>query len=64
MTTNSTNQGTLVSSKQLAMTGSGTLIVGGVAIAGPWILAGAAAVVILGAILIRASFRRRKDAGQ
>jgi hypothetical protein len=53
-----------MSSKQLAMTGSGTLVIGGVAIAGPWILAGAAAVVILGAILIRASFRRRKDAGQ
>lgn len=53
-----------MSSKQLAMTGSGSLIIGGVSIAGPWILAIALTVVVLGAIAIRISFRRRKDAGQ
>lgn len=53
-----------MSSKQLAMTGSGTLVIGGVAIAGPWIIAGAVVIVLLGALLIRASFRRRKGAGQ
>lgn len=53
-----------MSGKQLAMTGSGTLIVGGYAIAGPWILAGAAVLVLLGALAIRISFRRRQGAGQ
>lgn len=53
-----------MSGRQLALTGSGTLVIGGVSIAGPWILAAALAVVLLGAILIRVSFRRRKGAGQ
>lgn len=53
-----------MSGKQLAMTGSGTLIIGGVSIAGPWILAVAVGVVLIGALVIRLSFRRRKGAGQ
>jgi hypothetical protein len=53
-----------VSSKQLAMTGTGTLTIGGVALAGPWILAASIALVALGAILVRVAFRRRKAAHQ
>lgn len=53
-----------MSGKQLAMTGSGVITVGGVAIAGPWILAGAVVLVLLGAVAIRLSFRRRRGAGQ
>lgn len=55
---------THVSSKQLAMTGTGTLTIGGVALAGPWILAASIALVALGAILVRVAFRRRKAAHQ
>jgi hypothetical protein len=55
---------TTVSSKQLAMTGTGTLTIGGVALAGPWILAAALGIVIVGAILVRVAFRRRKQAHQ
>jgi hypothetical protein len=53
-----------VSSKQLAMTGAGTLTVGGLALTAPWLLAIAAGIVLIGAILIRAGFRRNKGAHQ
>lgn len=53
-----------MSSKQLAMTGTGTLTIGGVALAGPWILAAALGICIVGAILVRVAFRRRKTAHQ
>jgi hypothetical protein len=53
-----------MSSKQLAMTGTGTLTIGGIALAGPWILAASIGLVLIGAIIIRMSFRRRKAAHQ
>lgn len=52
------------SDKQLAMTGAGTLVIGGVAIANTWILVGAVALVITGAVLVRLVFRPRRGAGQ
>lgn len=53
-----------MSSKQLAMTGTGTLTIGGVALAGPWILAASLALVLVGAVLVRTMFRRRKAVHQ
>ncbi|MGW1890457.1 hypothetical protein ACWCP6_09335 [Streptomyces sp. NPDC002004] len=51
---------------QLARTGSaaGAIVVGGTVITGWWLLGVAAAVVCLGALLIRVGFRRNRSAGQ
>jgi hypothetical protein len=53
-----------VSSKQLAMTGAGTITIGGIAFASWSILLIAVGIVILGAVLIRVAFRRRRGPGQ
>ncbi|MFD4343447.1 hypothetical protein ACFWQ6_00955 [Streptomyces coelicoflavus] len=52
-------------SDQLARTGTaGTLVIGGVAVTGYYLLAIALAVVLAGALCIRLAFRHRLDAGQ
>ncbi|WP_435244918.1 hypothetical protein [Streptomyces tendae] len=52
-------------SDQLARTGTaGTLVIGGVAVTGYYLLAIALAVVLTGALCIRLAFRHRLDAGQ
>jgi hypothetical protein len=53
-----------MSSKQLAMTGFGTLTIGGIAITGPWLLAAAVGAILVGAATVRLVFRRRKAAHQ
>lgn len=52
-------------SDQLARTGTaGTLVIGGVAFTGYYLLAIALAVVLVGALAIRFAFRARLDASQ
>ncbi|MEU7403835.1 hypothetical protein [Streptomyces sp. NPDC044948] len=52
-------------SNQLARTGTaGTLVIGGVAVTGYYLLALAFAVVLVGALCIRLAFRHRLPAGQ
>lgn len=50
---------------QLARTGTaaGAIVIGSTVVTGYWLLAGALAVVGLGALLIRFSFRRGRTAG-
>jgi hypothetical protein len=48
-------------SKTLAFTGTG-VVVGGTIISDQWIVLGAIVLVAIGALLIRASFRRNKKA--
>lgn len=43
--------------KDLASTGVGTLAVGSVAVTYPWIAAGAIAIVVLGGLTLRASYK-------
>jgi uncharacterized membrane protein len=43
---------------KLAHTGMGTVAVGGLSVAGEWLLAGAALLVVTGAALVRIGFRR------
>ncbi|MFF0597856.1 hypothetical protein [Streptomyces antibioticus] len=51
-------------SDQLARTGTaGALVIGGVAVTGWYLLAAALAVVTVGALCIRAGFRRGRKAG-
>ncbi|MFG2134574.1 hypothetical protein ACGFNV_43390 [Streptomyces sp. NPDC048751] len=51
---------------QLARTGSaaGAIVVGGTVITGWWLLGIAAAIVCMGAVLIRVGFRPNRSAGQ
>jgi hypothetical protein len=50
---------------QLASTGTaGALVIGGVTLAGYWLLAIPLTIVILGALAIRFTFRRNLTAGQ
>lgn len=50
---------------QLAQTGLGTVIVGGTAYyIGGWMVAAAAALVIIGAVLVRTRFRRGRGVGE
>lgn len=50
---------------QLAQTGLGTVVVGGTAYyVGGWMIAAAAALVVMGAILVRVRFRRGRGAGE
>ncbi|MGW0581936.1 hypothetical protein ACWD25_39725 [Streptomyces sp. NPDC002920] len=52
-------------SDQLARTGTaGALVIAGVAVTGWYLLAAALAVVALGALVIRVSFRRGRKAGE
>ncbi|MGW6292444.1 hypothetical protein [Streptomyces sp. NPDC055058] len=52
-------------SDQLARTGTaGTLVIGGVAVTGYYLLAIALAIVLAGAVAIRVGFRARLDASQ
>jgi hypothetical protein len=53
-----------MSGKQLAMTGAGSLVVGGVTLSGPWVLSVAIGVVLVGAVMVRVAFRRRKAVHQ
>jgi hypothetical protein len=46
---------------QLARTGTGVVVVGGLTLTGWWMIAAALAFVILGAVCVRCAFRR--DAG-
>lgn len=50
---------------QLAKTGLGAITIGGVSYSlGGWMIGIAAALVVVGAVLVRLRFRPRKDAGQ
>jgi len=49
---------------RLAQTGAGALVIGTTVITGWYLLAAAAAVVAIGALCIRFSFRHGKGAGQ
>lgn len=49
---------------QLAKTGLGAITIGGVSYSlGGWMLGAAAALIVMGAVVIRLRFRSRKDAG-
>ncbi|MGW2655138.1 hypothetical protein ACWC1D_16010 [Streptomyces sp. NPDC001478] len=49
-------------SNQLAQTGTGVLVVGGLTMAGWWIAAVALTAVVLGALCVRLAFRRGEGA--
>ena len=49
---------------RLAQTGAGALVIGGTIITGWYLLAIAAAIVAVGALMIRFGFRRGRGAGQ
>lgn len=50
---------------QLAQTGMGTVVIGGTAYyVGGWMIAAAAALVIVGTLMIRLRFRRGRTVGE